>query len=213
MTDPTVDIWIPTRGFVYWETVASLNAHGLEYRFMAGGVSISEVRNRIVLAFLHGNADVLLMIDDDVQPPSNVLDLADELMEGEYDAIGGIVLTTEPGSVHLPNVYKQQSGGDYVRALLPTDGEQLHQVDAIGAGCLAVRRDALEGVRNPFGFRLNPDGVIVTGEDIAFCERLRRRGGRIGAHYGVFCEHYDDIHAAGLAQSYMQVVMEAGKHG
>jgi GT2 family glycosyltransferase len=207
VTELSADIWVPTRGHPFYATVEHLNAltEG-RYRFNEGGISVAHVRNEIVREFLDGMADVLVMIDDDVIPPGNVFEILAPLEDG-FAMCGAIVLTASPGTVHMPNVYTLHEKGGYTRAPMPVDAESpVHEVSAIGAGCVAIRRDVLEGMKAPFRFKHDPDGLIVMGEDIAFCERVRKRGGKIAAHYGVVCEHYDDIYAWGLAEAYMRMV-------
>src|SRR3954469_21206709 len=109
-----VSIFIPTRGFVYAETVQRLNINGLTYSIMTGGVSWANTMNRCVEAFLEQDADIAVFVDDDTVPPAGFLNgLMDGINLG-YSVVGVPTLIAKPGSIFLPNVYRyENSTGQY----------------------------------------------------------------------------------------------------
>src|SRR3990167_5748742 len=77
---------VPTRGLVDYQTVERLNlirdnTPGLApIMFEQGVMGAGEVRQRIIARFLNSkNARVLVMVDDDVMPPVNLLGIVEHL--------------------------------------------------------------------------------------------------------------------------------------
>lgn len=201
------ELWVPTRGFPFYGTVERLNEIGHPYRFQQGGVSVSDVRNRIAHGFLHGHADVLVMVDDDVVPNVRFLELLVEQM-GRFDVMGGIVMVAKPFQVHKPNVFTNDEHLGWIFADPPPESSPIVSADAVGTGCIAIKRRVLEKLPAPFQAVYDRDGMLAYGEDINFCRRAIWAGFKVGANYNCMCEHYDDVYANGLASAYMDLIRE-----
>lgn len=152
-------------------------------------------QHHIVKDFIDGGYDYWLSIDADNPPQNNPLDL----VELDKDIIG---LPTpiwhftgeKPGERPIYfNVYKAHPGGAY-NEYQPQRG--LQKVDAIGTGCFLVARRVFEHPdmqKGAFTRKLNPDGTVDKGNDISFCERARKAGFGIFAHFDYPCDHMTEI--------------------
>jgi len=145
---------------------------------------ISHARNRIAREFLAAEQhfDYLLMIDSDVAPSRNPLDL----VEDDLDVAG-----------YIYPIWKadQEPGHEVMWCVEPLGelvvGQGLVEVAAIGTGCVMIARRVLEhpAMRAPFTERFDEDGLLQRGEDLAFCDRARAAGFRVWADLGAKCSH------------------------
>ena len=86
------------------------------------------------------------------------------------------------------NAYKKVVGG-YTEW---PDKNGLQEVDAIGSGCMLISRRVFEDPemrKKPFLRVWNDDGTVERGCDIAFCERAKKRGFKVWAHYNYMADH------------------------
>ena len=145
---------------------------------------ISHARNKIAREFLQAEPpfDYLLMIDSDVVPSVNPLDLVDD----DLDVVG-----------HIYPIWKadQEPGHEVMWGVEPLGelavAQGLVEVAAIGTGCVMIARRVLEhpAMRAPFRERFDEDGLLQRGEDLAFCDRARAAGFRVWADLGARCSH------------------------
>ena len=186
---------VPTRGLVDYQTIERLNLildnePGLPpILFEQGVMGAGEVRQRIVAQFLAGpwNRRVLIMVDDDVLPPANLLGIVEHLNgPNGYDVMVAPTLIYRHGAI----AWNVDDGAGRWRQDTP-DGV----VDAVsvGAGCIALRRDALarfanEGVQ-AFAEGHDGTGRLVESDDVGFSRRAGLLGLRIGADFTRLCDH------------------------
>ena len=143
---------------------------------------MDSVRNDIVAHFLRSDHTALLMIDDDVVPPEDVLRLTEvdadiaaipyPMFRGENFPFPCVFL---PGSTPDKLTYPEQPW--MVRGRV--------EAAAVGTGCMLIHRHVLEhpDLHPPFMLRVNDDGVMTASEDVEFCLRARAAGFRIVADY------------------------------
>ena len=210
MTAPAdILLAVPTRGLVDYQTVERLNlirdnTPGLApIMFEQGVMGAGEVRQRIIARFLNSkNARVLVMVDDDVMPPVNLLGIVEHLgVNGPtgsgYDVMVAPTLMYRQGMI----AWNVDDGAGRWRQDTP-DGV----VDAVsvGAGCIALRRDALvrfedEGV-HAFAEGHDDDGRLVESDDVGFCRSAGEFGLRIGADFARLCDHRVTVGLGSLAK-------------
>lgn len=134
---------------------------------------ISYNRNKIVKDFLESGHDYLLMIDGDNVPPINILDM----VEHEKEIVGGLCFAYMKDAI-IPLVLKKNENGSYTTMRI--DGsEGLIECDAVGSGCMMIKREVLEEIKAPFLNEYDEDGIKVTGLDIAFCRRAKEKGFKV----------------------------------
>ena len=151
---------------------------------------IEHNRNKIVQRFLgFKNFDYLLMIDDDVTPPYNILDLADF----QLDIVTPVMFTRQKKEV-VPLVTKRNKDGKYVTMNLK-DLDGLVEADATGTGCMLIKREVLENpkMKYPFKNYYDADGIKTTGLDFNFCTRAKELGYKVYVHTDYVAGHIVDI--------------------
>ena len=141
------------------------------------------------------NADVLVMIDDDMQfPPEAVAMLCDALALDPSLAIAGALYYSRDGI--RPMAATRWKSADTTTAGIPAFDAGIVRVDAVGFGCVALRLSALASLTAPyFGVQIfieeGAARVRLCNEDYLLCERLRGAGFGIALHAGVRCGHFD----------------------
>jgi GT2 family glycosyltransferase len=192
---------VPTRGQI--DTLCSqehqkfADALGAPIHYERNGISISLCRNMIVQQFLKTDADCLIMVDDDVVPPDTARTLPSRLEE--YDIVGAACPIFRPGQFPIPiwNAFKESPDNDGWRLVRPPDTDIAVEVDAVGAGCIAIRRHVLETLPFPtFRDVAQTDGAY--GEDFLFCADAKKHGYRIACDYNVRCDHLTKISLGAL---------------
>lgn len=146
---------------------------------------ISQNRNRIVQEFLaQKDIDYLIMIDSDIVPPLNILNLVDF----QKDIIAPVMFIYQQNSV-IPLVVKRDPEGSWI----PMEIEKMQglvECDATGTGCLILSRKVLQAVRHPFRNEYDADGIKKIGLDFNFCKRAKELGFQTYVHLDYFCSHY-----------------------
>lgn len=167
-------------------------------------------RNEMVKGFLDTeDAEWLLMIDNDVVPPPDVL----SMVEHGRPVVSATVcirknLVPEPIIVkEQGSQYRQVGLGEYedeVRddGLLPVDG--------MGTGCLLLHRSVLEGMEPPwFNFKYNEYGGLRLGEDFAFSRKLNDANVPLFVDTEIICRHFKTVELSEFTRAVGQAKQEA----
>jgi hypothetical protein len=164
--------------------------------------------HKILVDFLKYDYDYWLNIDSDNPPIENPLDL----VAYDLDVIGlptpvwhytGKVKGERP---IYENAYKYVPKEDGYTEWSTKDG--LQEVDAVGTGCLLMNKRVFEKDamrRAPFQRIYNKDGTVERGNDIAFCEKARRHGYKIYAHYDYRCQHFAELELHEVMEAFHQI--------
>ena len=189
----TVVIAIPHTGYI----IAGLETRITQW-VMEGKYNVKQMfseisptyanRNHIAQEFLKTDADYLLTIDSDTVPTKNPLNM----IEHDKDIVGGVYpaykndafiwlacrLDTDKSYKQYPKEYRVG----------------LKQVDALGTGCLLVKRKVLEAIPMPFIDKVREGvGDRELGHDLYFCKRAKEKGFEVWADWSIECEHYKEI--------------------
>jgi hypothetical protein len=131
------------------------------------------------------------MIDSDVVPPLNVLDLT---RHGKK-VVGGVCFGLIRKEL-TPTLFEKvpERPGEY-RQHGDLNIGGLIEVDATGTGWLAIHREVLESMKAPhFEFQFDPKTRNITrGEDISFCEKAKQLGYGIFVDKSIRCGHYKTV--------------------
>lgn len=113
---------------------------------------------------IYKQATHIFFVDDDMLfPPSALV----QLLAHDLPIVGGLYYGRS--APHLPIAYRKVFDNQWVATTKFCPG--LQEVDAIGAGCLLIKREVFEKLSRPwfeFSDRM--------GEDMWFCERAREAG-------------------------------------
>jgi len=170
---------------------------------------ISNNRNQIVKDFLRTDCDYLMMLDDDTCPLKNPL----ELIEHDKDVIGAIY----PGRTNegiIFHIYK--FGEEYPKKLVfkqydNSEIRGLTKIDAIGTGCVIIKRNVLEKIKRPFEDLFDEDGILVTNDDMHFCHKCRQNGFEVWTHGDYMCSHYKTVDLLQMAHLLIRAKNDRGE--
>ena len=155
---------------------------------------IYDARNQIIQHSIQGGYDFILWLDSDMEiPPETLWKLKTDLESG-FDMVSGLYFKRKPP--YSPVIYKRcelmkLDGGK----LDPTAEEfvdypqnSLFEIEGCGFGCCMMTRDLAQRVTDQLG-KLPFMPVGGFGEDLSFCMRVRKVGGRIGCDSRVKAGH------------------------
>jgi len=184
-------------GWIRAEMAASVipkmeNTKGVELFWERPSLSWAEPicsnRARITNRFLKSECDYLLMIDDDIVPLHNPL----ELVYADKDIIGSPAKVRQDNQSLNWSAYVGVEGND---GYYPVDfgtvnsDVDLLKVDIVGTGCILIKRRVLEKLKAPFLVEFREDGTNKYGTDFAFCRRAAKEGFEIYTTPQRICEH------------------------
>jgi len=158
------------------------------------GEPICSNRACIVNRFLKTDCDYLLMIDDDVIPMHNPL----ELVYADEDIIGSPAKVRQNPQELNWTAYVKAKDKDK-DGYYPTDfgtvssDADLLKVDIVGTGCILIKRRVLEKLKAPFLVEFREDGTNKYGTDFAFCRRAAKAGFGIYTTPQRLCEHIKEV--------------------
>jgi hypothetical protein len=150
----------------------------------AEGLSIPDARNNLVRKFLATDLEWLYMADTDTVFAPNVISRLLMHADEYHKIISGLIYVD--GRPPFPMMYRRiaDTAADFgmFQSIAEWKPEALIKVDAVGAGCLLVHRDAYLEIEKRHPNRAAPwfDYSIMAGmrigEDMMFCIRAMDAG-------------------------------------
>jgi hypothetical protein len=198
-----VMVRIPTRGNPHmcnaaWVAWAQRMRPAWDIAYHPNTMCVALARNEIVREARESDASHLIMIDDDVVPPTSLFNLP----QHGVHIVSGVVPTWRNEAL-IWSVYEEEDGKRYS---LESFHDGLNEVDSVGGACLCIRRDVFnnDDLLPLFAFGLNNDGTLAKngGEDIAFCKRAALVGYKILVDPHCVCEHLQRIDLAATKVAY-----------
>jgi hypothetical protein len=180
--------------------------HQGKYRMMVDYPSHKPIvnnRNRIVQDFLRkvdphtGRPyDYLFMVDSDIVPPENLMDLLDH----DKDIISPVCFALLKVGI-TPLVMEhgiEPSTGKEGYRVKPFDGtEGMVEVDAVGTGAIIIARRVIEKMVEEDGAlflnQFDKNGIKTIGNDFAFCTRAKQLGFKIFVHLDYIASHWTEV--------------------
>lgn len=212
------DVYVatPTRGQPNWNHVRAMYRLMAEYpgmnqpEMVAGGLSVTHGRNKLVQQFLQTDATILLFIDDDVVPRPHLFDMLQHL--DTYDIVGAPYPMIHPPVCPIPTpcAFKivKQHHFQPLHDIFILQGIQ--PCDAVGTGCMMIKRAVLENPKvMPFQLGVDGNGVMRVSEDILFCQRATEQEYTIGADFDQVADHLHTLSLNTLHLEYMKKMMKA----
>lgn len=184
---------------------------GQYLRVMSGTMGVASARSKIVRQFLDTDAEWLFMVDTDMGFEDTTIERMIQSSELNQTPVLGALCFAQKSdprnpetSLHatryrlVPTLYRYVDTGQE-RGFMPITEyapDRFHVVDATGAACILMHREALEAV-GPEPFRpmivkgANPDGTDREfSEDLSFCARLANAGVPIGVDTSIKTTHH-----------------------
>jgi len=181
----------------------------------------------IVQDFLAGPFDYLVSMDDDNPPLGNLIDLV--LLD--LDVIGCPTPVWHCDTKNAPNdrpfyfnALREVEEPDGSVGFKPLDSEPgfkpvgIKRADAVGTGCVVIARRVLEELvkrardegplETPFMRRWDERGIVQMGNDYAFCQRVRRAGFEVWAHFDYTCQHFNELELTEAINALMRFRLE-----
>lgn len=175
-------IGIPHIGNLRTELVLFLMKLKNQKIYFSHRMPIDDNRNHIVDEFLKTDSSHLLMIDSDIQPCDNIL----EMVSNDVDICCGAICTNKGGEV-IPLAMMKVDGGYKCKRVL---NNGINEVDAIGTGCIMIKREVLEKMSQPYFQFKYKDGKLVNGEDFDFCYKAKELGFKVYYDASYKCNHF-----------------------
>ena len=152
---------------------------------------MDSARNTLVKDFLSTDCEYILWIDDDVVPPSNLLDRWTETLSTlqNIDILGAVCYSVgnDKGQYKpYPITLKRALDGRYKVHY----GKGIEEVDATGGGCLMVHRKVYEALgKRPYQFKYNEDGIMNLTCDFHIWEKAKELGFKLFIDFDSKCDH------------------------
>lgn len=163
---------------------------------------IANNRNQIIQDFLSKpEYDYLMMVDSDIVPPHNYLDLVDF----DKDIISGVCFAYADNSI-IPLVLRHLTPEEIAKAdqenpqersrpyrVMPFDGDEgLIECDAVGSGAMIMKREVVEALKDeqPFCNIYDEQGIKTLGLDLSFCKKAKEKGFRVWTHLDYISSHW-----------------------
>jgi hypothetical protein len=176
-------VGMPTRGFpwvksiLYAQQLATELGTGLAIQV---GQPVTLMRNQLVRNFLKSDSTHLLMMDDDVEPPTG--------------ALAKLLAVDRPVATGVCPIFVSGRLAANVKGIQDKDWPEkcpagIFPVKHCGLGFALVQRETFERIGFPwFNWPEEADGANV-GEDVWFCHRVRQVGLQIFCDGSVVCGH------------------------
>ncbi len=180
---PSIFIAIPHKGNLRFEHLPNVIEWSKQYPIALGASTmypIAGARNELVEFFLKTKCTHILFLDSDTIMPRDGLP---RLLSHNKDVVSGIYALRV--GEHQIAVSACMSTGENPPYKTITVPETLTRVDAVGAGCLLIKRNVFSRIKRPFF-----DG---TSEDFFFCENCRKHNIDIWIDPSVKAKHFKEI--------------------
>jgi len=192
-----VTIAIPNEGLVHCEAydnhlVSAMRLGGMQERwryeqrnpryefswFTAGHMLTQMAREKLIQTAILAKTDFLIMYDDDMLlPPNMVIQLLEDMEQyPEIDVVAPLAFMRSPP--HYAVMYTVKEGYDPVRKadyylnqwVIKYPKDKLVECDAVGFGAVCIRMSMVKKMQRPYFM-----STSATGEDILFCVNARKQ--------------------------------------
>jgi hypothetical protein len=181
---------------VHWAMVASFlkmlsrDFSGYEFTpIFQQGIYIDELRNRVCTKFLETDCEFLFFLDYDNGLQADWLDcFMEDFEDPEVNIVSGIYEFKTDKCDYVAGVqrpympagtYEWVNRVSFTKPLINLSKDYGSVGGMVGAGCLMIRKSALEKMHYPYfesKFVRVPDGMLFWGEDTGFCANAEQDG-------------------------------------
>ena len=168
------------------------------------GGPVDYVRNVMVEKFLKSGFDYMLMIDDDIIPPADILDMA----KHEKDITAGMCYIWYGKRRGINgNLFRLDSTNPVSYKLIDTgkavEKRGLVEVDATGTGCMMIHRKVFDMIEKPY-FKTDMDeslSKIKLSNDLYFCHKAKQKNIRVYVDTDKVCGQLHPVDLREVAES------------
>lgn len=196
MDEKRILIAVPSMDYVASGFAASLamlqKTGNCMVSFICGSL-IYDARNKLAGQALQLESTHVLWLDSDmVFKPDTLLKLVQTMDERNADIVSGLYFRRSapytPVAFSHIDIFEDNSSEhtDYTGEL-----NGIHEVDAVGFGCVLMKTDVIAEVVAEFGMLFDPIGHF--GEDLSFCWRAKKIGKKILLNTDIKCGHIGHI--------------------
>lgn len=156
---------------------------------------VADLRNWYAEQALAHGCKYLFFIDEDVTPPPHALRQLIFQMEHNADAwaIGGVVCHKSKPTA--PMLFRGNGTGPY----WDWKAGEFFEVSGIGMGCTIIRVDTFNKLERPWFKTVDNMEAFFDGipqvecwtEDLYWCDKVIKAGGKIYADTSILCDHWD----------------------
>lgn len=169
------------RSLCYLTNRLTANSIDFELHIVCSSV-IAESRTALAKEALEKNASHLLWLDSDMHFPPSVFET---LLSHNKDIVAGQYSTR-----YSPYQTVAFTDPDDIQKRL-NENNGLHQVWAVGMGCMLVNADVYNNLPKPwFDHEYNKRLDTFSGEDIYFCNQAMHHGYEVWIDAGIKLAHY-----------------------
>ncbi len=182
----------PNTGLMYTKTFISLidlvKPPKFDFYFSRGGYIDSQRNSAAAHMLSDPEFTHIFFVDSDMVIPKDALI---KLFKEDKGIISGLYFHRNPP--HEPHVYKIENS--QLKTIQDYHKDNLVECDAVGAGCLLIKREVFEKLNEHVKFIDGQHQFFVTtptvGEDIFFCELAKKHGFQIFSDTSVKCGHIE----------------------
>ncbi|MFW6173710.1 MAG: RNA ligase family protein, partial [Elusimicrobiota bacterium] len=188
---PSVFVSVLNQGWIRPEIANMLllmSRSGLKIRYEYPNAKPEQTnRNDIIKRFLETDYEYLLMLDADIVPQKNPL----EMIKCGKDVINVAAPQWHEDDLYWVAMDKVDGGW---KPLPVRRRRSLQEVDATGNACMIIRRDVLENIDPPwFDFDYDEYGKHLNGMEFRFCEKVKEAGYSIWVHFDYMASHFKEL--------------------
>ncbi len=158
--------------------------------FTVDSTAVDVARNVLVENFLKSDCTHLVFLDSDMVLPPNLVDV---LLAHDKDFVSALYILRK---AHRP-CYRFRDG-DHYKAPEKVELNKLIEIDAVGLGSCIIKREVIEKVDKenegkPLFCNKYLSRTEIKGEDVIFCEAVKKAGFSIFVDTAVLAGHFGGI--------------------
>jgi len=201
----------PTKDLADWLACLRNNAHyAWQHTFCHNFIPAAGGRNTIANSFKDCGADWILMIDNDMSPPMNLLDAIKNAPADAMVVVPKFFLWDET-NLSLKLCWGWDDGTepkDLATGKVKIESKY-YELFKCGTGAIFIRPEVFQKIPAPWFFYSYDEMKNMTAtEDINFCLRLREHGMKIYGFGGLTVGHHHTVNLAALARLLYDVKQE-----